>query len=258
MGKKRKPYYLEVRTRINDRIEVERHYDAGYGAPGMERAGRKKRTPEEMARQNLWQRKRYVRRLAELNFKGGDWHVVLTCSPELRPSKEEAPAVIRKFRDKLRAEYKKQGWELKYIYTCEVGERGAVHWHMIVNDQSNDRTSTHRLIARLWERGRPYFTALDANREYGTLTAYMLKEAEKRIKAEKTIEKLSYTCSRNLIKPVSRQKKKYARIWRKDPKAPAGYMVIPDSLVNGINKFNGWPYQYYQLRKIPGGKEKLP
>lgn len=241
--------YIKNTCRIRDRIEVEKHYPGNYGAPGKKREPKRERTPEEMAKQNLWRKTRYLRRLIELNFNPGDFHTILTCRKEDRPETEEAPKIIRKFRDKLQREYKKQGWILKYIITCEIGKRGAVHWHMIINNCQNERTNTSKIIHKYWTRGRPWFIPLDDSGDYEKLAEYIVKETAKRIKNEKTIEKLSYIASRNLIKPVVRQKKVNANRWQKNPKPPKGYHVIPESIVNGRNKFTGLPYQYYTIKK---------
>lgn len=243
--------YITTTCQIRDKIEYAKYYFARYGAPGMAREKRKKPTPEEMAKQNLWIRQRDLRRLIELNFDEGDWHVILTCRKEERPDRDQAPAVIRKFRDKLRELYKKQGWDLKYIITCEVGSRGAVHWHMIVNNMENSRTSTARMIRELWTLGRPYFSPLDPGGDYKALAEYIVKETARRIEKEETIEKLSYMPSRNLIRPVVRKKQVRARRWKQEPVAPKGYYVVKDSVVNGINKYTGLPYQHYTVRKIP-------
>jgi len=240
--------------KIHDKIEYEKHYTARYGAPGMPRKEKRNKTPEEMAKQNHWRKCRDLRRLIELNFEPGDWHVTLTCRKEARPSKEEAVKLIRHFRDKLRGAYKKQGWDLKYIITCEIGERGAVHWHMIVNAMHNDCTSTAKLIRELWEWGRSYFVPLDDNRDYKQLAEYIVKETTKRIEQEQTIEKLSYMASRNLKRPIVRTKKSRAKKWSNPPRVPKGYELV--SLYNGINKFTGLPYQHYTIRRREGsGKD---
>lgn len=249
--------YIKTTCEINHRIEIMKYYSANYGAPGRHRKEKRKRTPEEVAKQNLWIRRRELRRLIELNFHGGDLHVTLTCRKEERPEKEEAPKVIRKFRDRLRTAYQKQGWELKYIITCETGQRGAVHWHMIVNNVHSSSTSTSRLMKELWTRGRVYFSPLDEGGEYAQLAEYIIKETADRIEKEESIEKLSYTPSRNLIRPEVKKEKIRAMRWRKEPKAPPGYRVIPESVVNGTNKFTGLPYQHYTIEKIiqePGWK----
>lgn len=244
--------YLKVVCEINDKLEIDKHYDIRYGAPGMPRQKRGKRTPEEMAAQNMWRRKRYLRRLIELNFQGGDWHVTLTCRSEDRPTTEEAPGRIRSFRDALRREYKKRGWALKYIITCEVGKRGATHWHMIVNDMHDGESSTAKLIRRLWVWGRLYFSPLDDTGDYGKLAEYIIKESAGRIARGETAEKLSYMCSRNLSRPVGRKEKCRARGWRKMPRVPPGWQLVSGTLVNGVNKFNGLPYQHYTIRKVKG------
>lgn len=246
----RKRYYIKLSCKIKDRIEVEKHYDLRYGAPGMPREKRHRKTPEEMARQNLWRKQRDLRRLIELNFGPGDWHVVLTCRKEERPSKEEAPKVIREFWDKLRSAYRRRGWELKVIITCETGERGAVHWHMIVNDVHDGKDSTAALIRKLWIRGRPYFSPMDDSGDYKKLAEYIIKETADRIKKENTAEKLSYMCSRNLARPRVDRKKVDANGWRMEPKAPEGWELVKGSLVNGKNKYTGLPYQYYTMRKL--------
>lgn len=244
--------YVKKSCRIHDKIEIEKHYDGRFGAPGMPRQPKRKKTPEEMARQNLWRRCRELRRIIELNFGEGDWHVILTCRPEERPDKEEAPKVIRAFRDKLQRAFRKQGWDLKYIITCEIGERGAVHWHMIVNNMHNDGTSTASLIRKLWARGRPYFTQLDGSGDYRKLAEYLTKESSKRAKKGETGEKLSYMASRNLVRPTVKEEKVDAVKWNKQPRIPAGWCLVEGSLVNGINKFTGLPYQYYTIRKEAG------
>lgn len=245
--------YIKNLCRIKDKIEVEKHYPGNFGAPGMKRRKRKKPTPEEMAKHNLWRRIQYLRRIIELNFGEGDFHAILTCRKDQRPSMEEAIRVIRAFRDKLRDAYKRQGWILKYVITCETGERGAVHWHVIVNNMHNDKTSTTKLIRQYWTRGRPWFIPLDESGDYSRLAEYIVKETAKRIKNEKTLEKLSYMVSRNMEKPVVVPEKIRATRWRKEPKAPEGWYVVPESVVNGHNKFTGLPYQYYTIRKLQKG-----
>lgn len=246
--------HIKTICKIKDKIEIEKHYPGNFGAPGMKRSERKKPTTEEMARQNLWRRTRYLRRIIELNFGEGDFHATLTCRKDQRPSMEEAVKIIRTFRNRLRDAYRRQGWELKYVITCETGERGAIHWHMIVNNRHNEKTSTMKLIQKYWTLGRTWFVPLDDTGDYSKLAEYIIKETGKRIKNGKTLEKLSYMISRNMKKPVVRTKAVRANRWRKKPKAPKGWYVVPGSVVNGRNKFTGLPYQYYTIRRL--GKEK--
>ncbi len=241
--------YVKTTCRIRDKVEVSKHYHANSGAPGQKREPRKDPTPEEMAKQNHWRRCRDLRRLIELNFEEGDWHVTLTCEKDKRPTMEEAPGVIRKFLGKLKRDFKKQEWELKYVITCEVGDRGAVHWHMIVNNCHNDATDTAKLIREAWKRGRPYFSALDESGDYERLADYMVKQAAQRIDKGETAEKMSYSRSRNLKKPVERKEKIRAGGWKKEPKVPEGWEIVQGSLINETNKWTGLPYQKYVIRR---------
>lgn len=248
--------YVKTTCRIKDKVEVSKHYHANSGAPGRKRAGRKDPTPEDMAKQNHWRRCRDLRRLIELNFDPGDWHVTLTCEKDKRPTMEEAPGVIRKFLGKLKRDFKKQGWDLKYVITCEVGDRGAVHWHMVVNSCHNEATDTAKLIREAWKRGRPYFSALDDSGEYERLADYMCKQAAQRIDRGETSEKMSYSRSRNLKKPVERREKVRASGWKQEPKVPEGWELVEGSLLNEVNKWNGLPYQHYTLRRKEGDRGK--
>lgn len=241
--------YVKNSCRIRDRIEVEKHYSGRFGAPGCKREPKRKKTPEEMERQNYWRKCRDLRRTIELNFGEGDWHVTLTCRKKDRPTLEEARKIIRAFRDKLRKEYKRQGWELKYIITCEIGERGAVHWHMIVNDCHSDDESTAGSIRKIWNLGRVHFTPLDDTGDYSQLAEYIVKESAKRMEAGETIEKLSYIPSRNLIRPKVEREKVDAKKWNREPRVPKGWELVKGTLVNGVNKFTGLPYQHYIIRR---------
>lgn len=246
-------YYIKVICRIRDKVEIAKHYDLRGGAPGMPRVKKKKKTPEEMESQNRWRRRRNLRRLIEANFKAGDWHVVLACGKGEKLTAEEARKRIRKFRDRLKAAYKKVGWELKYIITCELGVRGGIHWHMIVNDCHNKEESSAKLIRKLWEWGRAYFSPLDESGDYKKLAEYILKESDGKKEQKEIIEKQGYIPSRNLIRPVEQTEKVRARSWRKEPKVPKGWELVPGTLVNGANKYTGLPYQHYTIRKKGGG-----
>lgn len=243
--------YDKISTVIKDRVEIRKHYTGRYGAPGLPRGKKRKKTPEDVARQNYWRKCRELRQTIELNFGADDFHVVLTCRKEERPEAEEAVKIIRMFRDRLRAMYRKEGWELKYIITCETGQHGAVHWHMIVNGMHSGRTTTEKIIRKLWTMGRPYFSPLDDSGDYKKLAEYIVKETSRRMEEGKTAEKLSYMSGRNLIRPseVTRTERIRSSRWRKKPHIPDGYVLVPDSLVNGVNRYTGLPYQYYTIRK---------
>lgn len=91
-------------------MQIEKCYPGNYGAPGMPRKKKKKRTPEEIQRQNETNRWKKVQRLILANFKEGDWHLILKYLPKNRPgSYKEALKHRKKFIDEMRKEYKKVG-----------------------------------------------------------------------------------------------------------------------------------------------------
>lgn len=120
---------------------------------------------------------------------------------------------------------------------------------MIINNCHSDGESTAGLIRKLWDRGRPHFSPMDDSGEYGRLAEYIVKSTSKRIDAGETIEKLSYMASRNLIRPKVETKTVQANKWSKEPRVPKGWELVRDTLLNGINKFTGLPYQHYTIRR---------
>ena len=49
--------------------QIEKYYPGNYGAPGMKRQKKRKRTPEDIERQNRTNRWKKIQRLILANFK---------------------------------------------------------------------------------------------------------------------------------------------------------------------------------------------
>ena len=115
---------------------VEKHYPGNYGAPGVKRSEKKKKTPEDVARQNRTNRVKKVQRLILANFKEGDWHLVLGYRKGERPETfQGAKERLKKFMDKMRAAFKRAGVPFKWIAVTERGKRGGCHHHLIIEDR---------------------------------------------------------------------------------------------------------------------------
>ena len=70
------------------------------------------------------------------NYGYGDYHVVLDyirVKGEEPRSREQMRKDINVFLRELRKEYRKAGKELKYIHVMEIGEKGARHHHLVIN-----------------------------------------------------------------------------------------------------------------------------
>lgn len=240
------PYY---RTEITagKTVEVIKNYSKRIG-DHRPRGGKEKPTAEEMEKVNRKNAEARLRRLINANFGYGDYHLVLTYKKDLRPDPAEARTRLTKFLRTLRREYKKRGEELKYIITTEYKNK-AIHHHLILN---GIEANVNKIVRDCWKWGSPHFTPLDDTGQYKELAAYFIKETAKTYKENDSGAKQRYSCSRNLIKPVTKVMIiKKADKWLDDPKPKKGYYIDKDTVYNGVNPFNGRPIQYYTMVKLP-------
>ena len=80
---------------------------------------------------------------------------------------------IRAFLDKLRRAYKKQGVPLKWMLHTEIGSRGGIHHHLIINRV----TDSDLIIRRAWKKGGAQMCIRD--RRKGSYMIMELNENEK-------------------------------------------------------------------------------
>lgn len=224
-------------------IEVRKTYSSRYGRKNIPRGGNINPTPEDVKKQNEKNALDNLRRLINENFSYKDIHLVLTYRRDERPDPEQAKKYLSQFIRKLRAEYKKRGLELKYIYTTEY-ERSAIHHHLIVNriDVS--------VFADLWQFGRPHTTLLDATGDYKQLASYFIKETNRSFLDGTSPNKRRWVSSKNLKKVEPFIEIVKADSWRKNPSIKKGYVLDKDSLVNGVSEVTGYPYQFYRMVRI--------
>lgn len=224
--------------------QVEKCYPGNYGAPGVKRGKKRKKTPEDIERQNKTNKEKKLQRLILANYKNGGWHLILNYRPKDRPdSFGEAKENAEKFVDKMRNKYKKAGIPFKYIIVNERGKRGALHHHLIIEDIAENGLNTVQLIKKLWKYGNANFIDLYEDGEYKNLAEYIVKKETK-----DNNEWATYSRSRNMIIPEPEKEIIHRRTWKKEPKPEKGFYIIADSVVNGINPVTGYPYQHYAMR----------
>lgn len=137
--------YIKSICKAGKTIEVAAYYTRRYKPKDGRRGKKERETTEKQQQINDRQLEKKLTRIINANFDGDSWYITLTYKTENRPKDaEELKRHIREFLKKLRKVYKQEGRELKYIETAEVGERGAMHIHILVNDIDT------RKIARLW------------------------------------------------------------------------------------------------------------
>lgn len=243
--KKRKRYKREQRTWFFDNsIEIDRVRTGNYGARGKKRQKRKKPTPEQIALQNQANKKRKLRRIIKENFKENDYWVLLTYLKGYRTDVKEAKKDFKKFIRKLRREYRKRGYELKWIVRSEVGGKGAAHHHLLVNRIHDGDI----LIKECWKSiegaGFPSFKPTYEEGGFDGLAYYITKSAED----EKAYS--NYSRSRNLKIPEPEIQRALKKEMTEYPKAPPGWYVDENSVSMGTNPITGYEYQHFIMYKL--------
>ena len=239
--------YRQKTYRCGKAVYIEKTQTRIY-RKGEARSPRRKPTPEEKREENARAAERKLARKIASNFDENDFFVTLTNRAGDRPTPEEAKDRLKKFRDEMRAEYRKLGNEFKYIIVTEYKNK-SIHHHAVINGIPE----TIQLVRKHWPYGRPDFKPLDESGEYSELAAYLIKETEKTFREPDSVQKQRYTCSRNLIIPQPEIKQVTAKTFRKEPRAWKGYEILKESVVQGISKVTGYMYQYYTMIRSKNG-----
>lgn len=240
------------------------------GAKGEKRAKRQKATPEQMSRQNQWNKEKNIRYVILANFHTGDAWTTLKYPRGTRPNADRMRKDWKKFRRLMAAYYKKHGIPFKWIKRMEIGKFGGPHIHLLVNHIDNIdlviKEMWQKAIADLWIAGRNYVNIAPFDIDGAEDVAkYLAAEPEKKeIEGQYNLfgeeEQKAFTrvdTSRNLIRPEAKKKKyahwKVTRFFRDGIKPKPGYYIIPDSVKVGVNKITGYSYIYYMERRLTTG-----
>ncbi|MEG2405049.1 MAG: hypothetical protein RSC01_09020, partial [Oscillospiraceae bacterium] len=255
---KYKNQYIIKTTVAGETIEVQKTQSSRYGhaIPRCENIGS---TPSAVQKINQINAERTLRQLINTNFCNDDYHVVLTYKKSLRPldiasARLELKLVLRR----LREDAKKQGIEIKYIGATEIGEKGAVHHHIVLSHidtrfvtSAFKRRITNADGKKEWvSLGTARFYSLWSDGQYKDLSNYIIKQTSLTLRKAGENGK-RYFASRSLKKPETKSNVVDAKTWRKVPKPPKGYMFDPAlPLVNGVCEVTGLAYQRYAFIKI--------
>lgn len=247
-------YRLDI-YRFKSSTEYEYKFAGNYGAKGEKRQKKQKRTPEDIERQNQYQRTKTVRHLIKANFTEGDYWTTLTYKDKEGKTIQDIAKDVSKFLTNLRYQYKKVETPCKYIYRIEIGSKGGIHVHIILNRI----TDLDRLIQRYWPHGKTFNELLD-NGTYEQLADYIVKPpTDQQKKLLKTFDEeakklIRYSCSRNLERPVPETKTYSQRtmrsVFNNDLIPEKGYYIDKNSIRRGVNAFTGMGYLYYQEIKL--------
>lgn len=225
--------YERITWKFDDSWEIKVRHTARYGAPGEKRKKRKKPTPEQMRENNQRNRIEKYRRLIKWNFvPEEDYWITFTYRPEERPEdRKQAQKHMENFRRCLRRRFKKAGTEMKWICITEIGSKGAVHHHMILNRIEGLDT----MITKMWKHGHVSIKLLYKDGDFQGLAKYLCKESR-------------VSPSRNLIEKDPEVQVMKRGTWPEEIKVPKGFYLDKNSVREGINLF-GFRYRHYIIVK---------
>lgn len=257
--------YVKDIFELGDSNEYEYKFAGNYGAKGEKRGERKKPTPEQMRQQNQRNKVKNMRRLIKANFQPYDIWGCLKYPAGIRKKTEEVKEDLKKFLRAMRREYAKVGELFKFVYRMEIGKKGGIHIHILVN-RLRKSLNTDMLMQKLWEHGVVDYKSIYAQGGYEDLAEYIVKQPEEESEEYKQLsylpeeeqkEYIKYSSSRNLIRPKP-IRKVYShwtmrKILEEGPKPRKGYYIDKNSIVSGVNAFTGMSYLYYTEYKLDTG-----
>ena len=243
----RKPGYTRKIVRLsNGTVEVEEYYTNRAGNHDR-RAKKEKATPEQARRAYIQKRMKTLRWLMNENFQDGrdalatfSWGKRGKPPDTIKGIKDAAAILIRR----LREEYAKHGYELKYIYTVEIGPRGSRHIHMLI---SHAGELPLMIMQRCWS-GVVDIKPLYTHGQYEDIANYFVKQyAEKTERTTGEELKRCFECSRNLKKPEITFEQIREKDLKKDIEPPEGMILEKASVRQGVCQLTGRPYRFYRL-----------
>lgn len=217
-----------------------------HGKKEGKREKKENPTSEAQKRVNIRQAERKLTRKMNANFTPDDYYITLSYEKDERPQgKEELQKHVAAILRDLRRVYKQCGKELKYIWVAEIGERGAVHIHMVINSIDIQK------IKRLWKYGHMHIDPLYEDGNYRKLAAYFIKYSEKTLNTTGELQGKRWNASKNLITPPERKRIIRSRDhYSCDIKVPEGWYLDKDSIREGIHEITGYSYFNYTLVKL--------
>ncbi|MFA9375773.1 MAG: hypothetical protein ACERKZ_03355 [Lachnotalea sp.] len=248
------PYIIEI-VEAGNTVEILKYFSSRFNKRGYKKGKKKNLTKEEQKKVNKRAAEKKLRRIINANFQEGDTHLVLDYTLENRPADKKAMREdANDFLKEMRTLYKSLGLVFKYIHVMEIGKKGALHHHLVIN--TPEEVST-RAIAKAWKgRGRTHYNPLDNTGQYSKLASYLIKQSDGMLKDPEALQGKRWNSSKNLRKPKVIRKEPikdkgwYNRIAKLPKKLENGYYLDKDSVSEGIHEKTGFTYFTYTFIKI--------
>lgn len=236
--------YVQRITKAGRAIFIDKYYTNRYKKKGYNRKEKMKDTKQaqEIINNRITERKVAV--MLDASFVPGDYHFVLTYEYGKRPATPElAQQDLREYLREIKKQAKKNKIEIKYIAATEIGSKGGLHHHIIMNKVPRD------LIFDAWTHGTVRFGRnLDDSGEWSKLAAYIIK-CKAQWKKNKCKGR-AWSSSRNLNRPepeieIIPQRQQF----RTEPRPKNGYYIPEYSKRQGFHEKTG--YQYLSYIMVP-------
>ena len=278
--------YKRIKYKFENSNEFEYRFKGECGAKGEKRAPRKKKTKEQIKRINQINREIRMRRKLKLNFSSNDYWCCFKYPAGTKLTIEEMNNNRKSLIKALQRIFKKHGVELKYIYRMEIGERGGLHFHMVINRIWGQQTDV--IINKCWSTviknsfkrrgiviksadGLCDFKCMYDAGGFENLAKYICKQPKEESETYKQLslfpeserkKLIKANPSRNLINPEPEEKEFSHLTVRKmiteGPTPTEGYYIDQDSIISGINPFTGLSYLKYTEHKLDQTEDGPP
>ena len=224
--------------------EVRKYHTHRYNSPKRPRNKNHNKTTETQKKVNQRHSERKLTRLINANFKDGDLHITLTYDNDIDLSAETARKELNNFIRRLKYQYSKQGFELKYITVTEY-ENKRIHHHIVINNIPDIISNMYKF----WKNGIFRCSVLNTHGNYSELANYLIKETSKTYNTPDRIYGKRWNRSKNLIFPKEKKTVVKSSTWSElVPKEADGYYLITDSIYSGFDE-SGYPCLFYMMLK---------
>ena len=172
------------------------------------------------------------------NFTHRDYYITLTYSKDKQPetvndAKTDRAAFLRR----VRSIYERHGLRPLYLICTEVGKRGGIHHHLVIDGRVDVRE-----ICEAWSLGHNNIELLEPSGEYSRLAEYFVKN-RKQWKAAGGTGRM-WTCSRYIQRPPTVKRIVNANRYTETPRERKGFRIDRDTIKRGITR-DGWSYLSY-------------
>lgn len=157
---------------------------------------------DERRKQTMREARNLTRRLALMNFKGGDTFLTLTYAENMQDI-DKADDDFKKFMKRLRYRSKQK---IKYMAVREFQKRGAIHFHVICDwrvtagDEEHLKELERWVGETVWGHGFVDIKIMDDGVD--NIGAYLIKYMTKDVSHEAFKGHKAYLCSKGLDRPM--------------------------------------------------------